>query len=243
MPEKSYIVFPKNYIDEHPKIEIATQPIGVSSLKQVRNRLYFELSDEETEFEFKLIHAFTEKQYNRLQYINQSHLKIETINYDTFYTGMGTFAIISAFTAIIISGLVVWANNQKNGRVYTEDGEYKLTDKNGKIVRRRPDISYIAFDDVSEKEQDSWRKKFIEVPPTLAIEIVSSERSLQKELNKMKDIWMANGTRLGIVINPHGKKYYVFEKDAYQEFPLDKIFTHPLLPGYEGNFNHFSEKE
>jgi len=241
MAEESYIVFPKNYLDKHPKIEFVMQPDAVYRVKQAKNRLYFELNPEVTEFEFKLTHPLTEQQYNRLQYINKSHLKIETLNYDTFYTSMGTFAIISAFTALIISGLVVWANNNKTGRVYTEDGEYKLKDKSGKIIRRRPDVSYISFKQISEEEQNSWQKKFIEVPPTLAIEIVSSEVSLQKELNKMRDIWMANGTQLGIVIFPHKQKYFVFENQNYTEYLLTQVFTYPLLPGYEGNFNHFSE--
>ncbi len=157
---------------------------------------------------------------------------------------MGTFSIISAITAAIISSLYIWARTKKSGRVFGENGEFQFKDEKDKMKRYMPDASFISFDKASEEEQKSWKKR-AKVAPTLAIEILSSKKpiELERNLNKMQNVWIKNGTDIGIVIDSFRKKYYVFEqgKPGFVEEDIHKPFTHPLLPGYVGEYGVDSE--
>jgi Uma2 family endonuclease len=195
-----------------------------------------------------LTQPMSAEEYDELQALNHKHFKFETDNYQIIYLRMGTFAVISAITMAIGAGLFFWANQNKSGRVYTEDGEYKFERKNAEgiteIIRRRPDISYMSYDDVPEEKQKTWSTSFITHPPTLAVEIVSSAKSLQTELDKMSTIWMKEGTKLGLVICPFTKKIYCFEagKQGYTAQSIHNEFTHKLLPGYKGNFSQYVDE-
>jgi Uma2 family endonuclease len=72
----------------------------------------------------------------------------------------------------------------------------------------------------------------ITIPPTFCIEIVSAPAGLKKDLEKMKNDWMAAGTELGMVIDPFSKKYYIFEqgKEGFEQWTFDQNFGHELLP-------------
>ena len=156
--------------------------------------------------------------------------------------------LLVEFKGVIIASFVIWAKNKNAGRVYTEEGEYKFEtkDENGEkqILRRKPDVSFISYTDHSEKELDSWNEQFIPKPATLIVEIVSSAKSLQKELDKMENIWLKHGTKLGLVICPFSKKIYTFEKGKknYSTQSIYKKFTHPLLSDYEGDFSTYVDK-
>lgn len=75
-------------------------------------------------------------------------------------------------------------------------------------------------------------------PPDLAIEVVSAPQSLQKEIDKMRNDWLAGGAKVGIVVNPHTEHYYVFEAGdiGYTPYSFKVTFTHYLFVGLSLNF-------
>jgi Uma2 family endonuclease len=158
---------------------------------------------------------------------------------------MGTFALISLLTGAILASLYAWAKSRNSGRVYTENGTYEFTDPNNpqEIIRRMPDVSYIDYKKASEEEQDGW-KSYIPKSPSLAIEVVSSKYGLKEALEKMRDIWISNGTDVGLVICPFSKIIYVFElsKEGYKKQSIFDDVTHPILPGYKENFSEYAKK-
>ncbi len=200
--------------------------------------------------EFYLPHNITESQLNEfvaanntLQYVKGvRQVGFEWNGNNLIFIKMGTFAIISAITMAIGAGLFFWATKNKRGRVYTEEGEYSLSNPQNSNCkeRRKPDVSYISYEQVPENIQNSWTNSFIDSPPTLAIEVVSTKKGLEKELSKMKQFWMTAGARIGLVVCPFTKTIYIFEsgkpmttQSVYQKF------THPLLPGYQGDFSAY----
>lgn len=158
---------------------------------------------------------------------------------------MGIFALISLLTGAVFASLFAWAKARNSGRVYTEDGGYLLEDhkRKGKFLNRMADVSYISYEKASSEEQDSWNS-YIPVSPSLAIEVVSAKKGLKPALKKMKDVWLATRTKLGLVICPFQKKIYVFElgKEKYKEQSIFEDFTHSSLPGYRENFGEFARK-
>lgn len=93
---------------------------------------------------------------------------------------------------------------------------------------RLPDVSFILYEKFSKQVLD---EKYELGAPTLCIEVVSHKNSLKQDLEKMKEDWMRAGTEIGLVVCPHRKKYYLFEKGkaAYQTLAFSKPFRHDLL--------------
>lgn len=238
-------IFPKEYKQRADLFPYKIFPQGIFLQINEHEHLFLFEDERLCTVQIELKTALSEKEYEELQHLNQHIFKLETDNYRIIYLHMGTFAIISAITGVILASVVNWAYQHKSGRVYTEDREYKFERNTAggqvEILRRRADVSYISYNDVAEDEQKTWTSSFIKHAPTLVIEIVSSAKSLQTELNKMNEVWMKQGTRLGLVICPYSKKVYIFENNQaqYREQSIFESFTHSLLSGYNGDFSKY----
>jgi Uma2 family endonuclease len=200
------------------------------------------------DYDYHEIHLekFNEKLFDELIDLNpESEVNFE-FSTNIIHIRMSTFGLISTITVAIMVGLGIWVNLTNAGRLYSEDGQYKLEDPENpdESIRANPDLSFISYDKVPVEEQKKWKKSFITSPPTLAIEIVSAKRSLKPTLKKMNEIWMRAGTNIGIVICPYSKKYFIFESGCTEfiEKSIYEPFTHPLLPGYTGDFSKFVDE-
>ncbi len=74
------------------------------------------------------------------------------------------------------------------------------------------------------------------------IEVVSSPKNgLKQTLQKMQKVWIANGTEIGLVVDPFGKKYYLFEieRQGYETIDFEKLFTQPKLKNLSLDFESF----
>jgi Uma2 family endonuclease len=245
---KEKLLFPLSYLKRSNIFPYSRLPENVFLKIQTNGHEFIIENQAHGVLVLHLNQPMSAQEYDELQTLNHKHFTFETDNYQIIYLRMGTFAVISAITMAIGAGLFLWANQNKSGRVYTEDGEYKFERKNAEghneIIRRRPDISYMSYADVSEEKQKAGATSFITHAPTLAIEIVSSAKSLQTELDKMAAIWIKEGTKLGLVICPFTKKIYCFEhgKPHYTEQSIYDDFTHHLLLGYTGHFSQYVDE-
>ncbi len=188
---------------------------------------------------------FPDSNFDELYEINRKELKFEQPGNHSIYLKMGLFYTISIITSGILISLGIWAKKNNRGRVIGENGEYHLNkskkpkEKGGVYMA---DVSYISYDTASEQEQKNWENR-IPVAPTLSIEIVSAKYGLKPALHKMETVWMANGTNIGLVVCPFSKKIFVFEKGkSYTEQSIYTVFTHPLLPDYEGDFSEYVDE-
>jgi hypothetical protein len=159
---------------------------------------------------------------------------------------MGTFDTISLITGAIFASIYFWAKYKKSGRVREANVEYyldKTKNPKEKGAVNMADVSYISYDKAPEAVQKTWQGR-IPIAPTLSIEIVSARFGLKPALRKMKKVWMDNGTDIGVVVCPFSKKIFIFDKftTSYQEQSIYTKFTHPLLPGYEGDFSEYVDE-
>jgi Uma2 family endonuclease len=179
--------------------------------------------------------TFTEKQLDDLL-IKNIELKIETNPDGTLIINMNTIAIITSFTFLIGFSIGLWNQIKKAGSITTESGGFKLLKQN---KQRMGDVTFTLFE--KKIKEIASKCKHITIMPTLCIEIVSnkSSRELEKNLSKIENDWMAEGTDIGLVVDPFRKKYHVFEMNriGYKELDFNVPFTHNLLPDLILNFN------
>ena len=249
-PEKISIRFPKAYPIDDEKLNVLREQNTHLYLKKGRgNSLVLQGNDfsiEEQRVFLLRLNQFSGKMYEQASSLNKK--KHYGIQYggNLIYFEMGTFGLISALTVAVTVGLFLWSQSKKSGRVYSEEGEYKLNDpeKPGEKIRVKPDVSFISYEKASEQKQDKWLNSFIDEAPTFAIEIVSSKYSLKITQEKMVNMWMKSGTLIGLVINPFDKTIYIYEYGSSKPRKQNilKPFTHPLLPGYSGDFSMYADK-
>ncbi|HAN76700.1 MAG TPA: hypothetical protein DCQ31_02415, partial [Bacteroidales bacterium] len=188
---------------------------------------------------------FKNNNFDTLYTLNANRFNFEQPGNNTINIKMGTFDIIGIITMAIGGALYLWTTRTNKGLVRSENTEYQFKNEEGELKRYMADVSYIDFDKAPEDVQFKWKKRS-PVAPTLAIEILSSKKpiELKRNLTKMQQVWIKNGTDIGIVIDSFGKKYYVFEngKPEFVAEEIHKPFTHELLPGYTGNFGIHADK-
>ena len=242
------------------------EPLASDSLRIVQNcNPHVELWQEqdrlliaEKDFLFDQVGFFTFRPFPEakdideewLEWLNsQHHFKIETNADGTIIIHMLTTGIIATFTLLIGTVVVLWNREHKKGRIHGESAGYLLPDpsEEGKTMMRAPDVSYIAYDKASKEQQNTW--KYREVAPSLCIEVVSAKADTNKELRKMQRDWMASGTEIGLVVDPHAELFYVFEqgKEGFEQCNFSQVFKHQALQGlaidFEALLNEAKEEE
>lgn len=128
-----------------------------------------------------------------------------------------------------VSGLLfVWNEQSGLGEVF--DSSTGFTLPNGAV--RSPDASWIRKETWIKLSQ-SEKERFAPVCPDFVVEIRSKTDDLKYLLEKMKE-YIANGTRLGWLIDRFDRKAYVFRGDgsaSMEEFDVT-LSGENVLPGF-----------
>ena len=171
-------------------------------------------------------------------------LKPEFILPDKIIINMLTPEMIAAFTMAIGAVLFMWNRSQKKGRVYDGTARYDIDVSKGEIIEkqhRAPDFSYIDFEKIAKEKLN--KATYIAGSPTFCGEILSQKHQLRANLKKMREVWMASGTELGVVVCPYRRKYYVFDHNLhYKIHDFSETFRHDLLAGLELNFGELLDE-
>ena len=118
-----------------------------------------------------------------------------------------------------------WVKPRKLGRVTGAGAGFELPNSNV----RAPDVSFV----LAERLRLSPRS-FAELAPDLMVEVKSPSDTLKSLRDKIKD-FIAQGTRIGILINPEKHRVEIYRPDCEVIILGDgDILTVPdLLPGWE----------
>lgn len=124
-----------------------------------------------------------------------------------------------------------WARKDKTGIVF--DSSSLFTFPNG--AKRSPDVSWAArekWGNLSEAE----KKRFSRFVPDFVIELRSSSDSLKTLKKKMAE-YIANGVRLGWLIDPENKTVHVYRENGEVEAleNPETISGENVLPGFQLN--------
>ncbi len=121
-----------------------------------------------------------------------------------------------------------WAKDDGTGRAFGSNAGYTLP--NGAV--RAPDASWMPlsrWDSLNREEQRGFGHTY----PDFAVELRSPSDGLADVQSKMAE-YLANGVRLGWLIDPQNRRVYVYRPgqpvDILEE--PDALSGEPVLPGF-----------
>jgi Uma2 family endonuclease len=122
-----------------------------------------------------------------------------------------TFSMTSIRDGEITGQLKRWAAEDRRGVVGESSGGFVLP--NG--ARRSPDVSWIAKDEIRKLDEESLRGSW-HLWPAFVIELRSHSDRLPVMREKMRE-YIANGARLGWMIDPETNTVEVYRPDREPE--------------------------
>jgi Uma2 family endonuclease len=126
--------------------------------------------------------------------------------------------------------LNLWNRQDRTGVVFDSSTTFRLPN----TAMRSPDAAWVSrerWEALTEKEQ----QQFPPLCPDFVVELRSQTDSLKSLKQKMEE-WLANGCRLGWLIDPKERVVYLYHPDQpTQEVSFDSspLRGEPVLPGFE----------
>ena len=139
-----------------------------------------------------------------------------------------TFGLTSSKNSIIATQLGIWTSQDGNGVSFDSSGGFTLRD--GAV--RSPDASWISetrYNSLTVEEKNS----FTPLCPDFVVELRSQSDRLSVLQAKMEE-YMANGARLGWLLDPLEQRAHIYRPGVQPEI-LDKpdsLSAEPELPGF-----------
>lgn len=138
------------------------------------------------------------------------------------------FAKTGTVNASVTADIVVWNRTAKLGQVFDSSAGFTLPN----AAIRSPDASWIEqsrWDALTEQQRDG----FARICPDFVVEIRSSTDRLSKLRAKMTE-YLANGARLGWLLDPKNKRVEIFRpgKDAEKLAAPETLSGEDVLPGF-----------
>lgn len=144
-----------------------------------------------------------------------------------------TFGITSNQNAIIAIDLGIWARGDEKGVVFESSGGFRLP--NGAL--RSPDASWVLKSRLATLT-DEQKRGFLHICPDFVIELRSTSDPLPVVRRKM-DEYIANGSRLGWLIDPLDSRHrvYIYRPGVPVEIleGPDTLSGEPEMPGFTLN--------
>ncbi len=134
----------------------------------------------------------------------------------------------SSRNAKLIARLVVWAEEDGTGIAFDSSGGFELRD--GSV--RSPDAAWILKSRLAHLTSQQ-RERFLPLCPDFVAELRSPTDALETLQDKMAE-YIANGARLGWLLDPFDRRVYVYRPDAKVEVRNnpERLSADPVLPGF-----------
>ena len=134
----------------------------------------------------------------------------------------------SSRNAKLIARLVVWAEEDGMGITFDSSGGFELRD--GSV--RSPDAAWILKSRLAHLTSQQ-RERFLPLCPDFVAELRSPTDALETLQDKMAE-YIANGARLGWLLDPFDRRVYVYRPDAKVEVRNnpERLSADPVLPGF-----------
>ena len=121
-----------------------------------------------------------------------------------------------------------WADRDGTGLATESSGGFILRDS--AVVA--PDAAWILSDRLNAVPRER-QERFLPLCPDFVIELLSPTDTLARTQAKMRE-YLANGLRLGWLIDPFARQVYVYRRDAEPQVldDPDAVAGDPVLPGF-----------
>jgi Uma2 family endonuclease len=138
----------------------------------------------------------------------------------------------------ISTQLGVWSEKTRLGEAFDSSTGFKLP--NGAM--KCPDASWITLDKWENLTQEQ-KEKLAPICPDFVVELRSRSDRIPDLQQKMEE-YIANGSRLGWLIDPYGKSVYIYRLE--KEMEIHDKWNKPLsgedvLPGFELDLTELDE--
>ena len=122
----------------------------------------------------------------------------------------------------------VWAERTGGGKFFDATGGFRLPNK----AMRSPDVSWITQERLDRMTSADWQS-FMPLCPDFVLELRSRTDRLPELQAKMAE-YIANGARLGWLIDPLKKQVFVYRPDAPVEHLQNPttLSGEPVLAGF-----------
>ena len=130
--------------------------------------------------------------------------------------------------AEIVMQLRLWAKRDGTGTTFESSGGFRLPNS----AIRSPDAAWVSHSRLAALTPEQWQR-FLPLCPDFVIELRSRTDSLVAAQNKLVE-YIANGARLGWLLDAPAKRVYIYRPDApVQEIDdPDTLSGDPVLPGF-----------
>jgi len=105
---------------------------------------------------------------------------------------------------------------------------------------KSPDACFVSAAKIALLTDEDF-DHFLEVVPDFVVEVVSPTDQLNIAKNKMRDVWMANGVRLGWLVDVPNQKLWIYRSEENIDIIEDfnrTIDGEDILPGFEFNLRN-----
>ena len=155
-------------------------------------------------------------------------LRIERDEDGQLFFGLPDGLEHSFFNASLVVEVGSWNRQTRLGRISDSNGGYTLPDTS----MRAPDLAWVSHERLAVVPPDNL-KKFAYVCPDFVIELVSESDDLAHLKRKMVK-YMANGVRLGWLIDPFGHQIFIYRPNQEPEMKAfdDELSGKDVLPGF-----------
>ncbi len=143
------------------------------------------------------------------------------------------FAATGGRNGRVVQQLANWSDLNSPGEIFDSSAGFTLP--NGAI--RSPDAAWISADRWDSLTEDQ-RESFTEISPDFVIELRSSSDTL-KGLKEKMDEYMANGVRLGLLLDRQNRNVYLYRPGQVPELLKnpERVSCEPDLPGFQLNLS------
>ena len=130
--------------------------------------------------------------------------------------------------AKLVGQLVLWAESDGTGEVFDSSAGFTLP--NGAV--RAPDAAWVPKARLAQLTTEQ-QEKFAPLCPDFVAELRSPSDALSEQQEKMEE-YLANGSRLGWLIDPLSRRVYVYRPDrAVEELDNPQTLSgEPVLAGF-----------
>ena len=183
-----------------------------------------------TELRFEPAVALTEEQFAAFCAQNRD-MRIELTAEGVLEIMPPTYSITGSQNADITVELGIWARRDGTGVFFDSSAGFRLPNR----AIRSPDASWVLRSRLAALTAED-KNRFIPLCPDFVVELRSTTDRLSVVQAKMAE-YIANGARLGWLIDPINRRVYVYRPDAPVEVldAPDTLSAEPELAGFALN--------
>ena len=125
-----------------------------------------------------------------------------------------------------------WRMLTNKGESFSPTTGFDLPDGSTKS----PDASWVNQEKMASLTGEQIENEFIPIVPDFIVELRSKSDRLKKVKEKMEKVWIANGVKLGWLIDPYQEKAYIYRLDGSIEIITDfsqKLSGEDVLVDFE----------